>query len=374
MSIRKESYDISEKTGFLPERSNDIDLPPKFNPWKDIMDNYHDLVKSNEFCKRVEALPVLQTASLADDHLLKKAYSILTLLSHRYLIEGEGIGKKPTTKNVLPRSLAIPWVEVSKSLGVNPVVTYASVVLYNYCLIDDEGPLTADNIKMLHTFTGTRSEEWFYIGSVLVEIEAIEGLNAIEAAFIAIENGDIDGLTKLMIKIHESLEKMAAALKKMYDECDKTIFCDLIRHFFNGTIDETFFGEGGVKFEGVPEKHLFQGASAGQSSTLPTFDAFLGIVQENAYFMKQRGYMPKRHREFITEISQMPSVREYIAATKNPDLIGAYNKCIGSIASFRNGHYTLVMDYIGNAAGTGGTEKVESLLLSAKTKSETYYI
>ncbi|TKR86468.1 hypothetical protein L596_011058 [Steinernema carpocapsae] len=71
-----------------------------------------------------------------------------------------------------------------------------------------------------------------------------------------------------------------------------------------GYTEGPFKDQGGLILEGL--EHLgpqpISGASAAQSSTIQTFDAFLKIVHignSNNFLLKQRNFMPVPHRKFI---------------------------------------------------------------------------
>ena len=371
------TYGVSTKSGFLPEFENILHLPSYYDPWEDLLSSSNDLKKARRLRKEIESLSILSVSELKETRQWNRAYVVLSFLAHGYIwAEGE----KGIT-NILPASIAVPWVQVSTHLDLPPVITYAGCVLYNFKLKDTKGPLVAENLEMLTTFTGTRDEEWFYIGSLLVEIEAVKGLVGIEKAYEAILSKDNQQLSSCLTEIHASIKSMADALLRMKEECNPSVFYQQIRLYFNGTNDAKVFAQPFI-FDGVdPDEQVsYGGASAGQSSTLPAFDAFLDVQQHESYFEEQMKYMPPEHRSFIKAISKQPSVRIYIENTGSRELAAKYNECIKSIAAFRNRHFGLVKDYIiqqsrlqepnSQAKGTGGTENLEKLLQGARENSE----
>ena len=44
-------------------------------------------------------------------------------------------------KKTLPANLAVPWTGIANYLGLSPVVCHAAVVLWNYRLLDLDGPI-----------------------------------------------------------------------------------------------------------------------------------------------------------------------------------------------------------------------------------------
>ena len=114
---------------------------------------------------------------------------------------------------------------------------------------------------------------------------------------------------------------------------------------------------------------LYHGASAGQTTSIPSIDVFLGAKHtgpEQEFLQTMREYMPKKHRDFLETLEQLPSVREYVLQSNNPDLVAKYNSTIEAFGEFRRQHIVLVTRYIVNQrqhsvntsldmTGTGGT-------------------
>lgn len=77
----------------------------------------------------------------------RRAYCILSFIAHAYIY---GVANADTVDPVLPESIAIPWFEIAKILQVKPVVSYASVGLWNWYLLDPTGPkdLRFDSSKL----------------------------------------------------------------------------------------------------------------------------------------------------------------------------------------------------------------------------------
>ena len=83
------------------------------------------------------------------------------------------------------------------------------------------------------------------------------------------------------------------------------------------------------------------------------------------YLMEMRTYMPPQHVAFIEAVEKGPSVRDFVRAVKNPNLISVFNECVEIVADFRAKHLEYAGTYIhaqaqatpGNpsAVGTGGT-------------------
>jgi indoleamine 2,3-dioxygenase len=276
----------------------------------------------------------------------------------------------------LPQQLAVPWFEVSDRCGVKPVASYTSAALWNCCLKDESKPPSLDNMKTLFSFSGTRSEEWFYLVPLATEIAAVPGVKAAVDCFNAVEKGNTDEVVVNLKIVSEAIKAMTPILQKMYDECIPDEFFQLFRPFQGGTTLSKAFPNGLV-YKGVDETpKKYGGASAGQNSTVPVFDILLGIQHsggEKEFFNSQRWHMPRQHRQFLLYLSQRPSLKEFVMQNKyKEDLLGVYNQCIANLREFRSEHVELVQDYIINHAqkkpdaqkedggldtkGTGGTD------------------
>lgn len=60
-----------------------------------------------------------------------------------------------------------------------------------------------------------------------------------------------------------------------------------------------------------------------------------------------RPYMPGAHRDFLAEVSQLPSLREYVEANlSDTELTDAYNECLNKLRSWRGKHIAVVSKYI----------------------------
>jgi indoleamine 2,3-dioxygenase len=64
--------------------------------------------------------------------------------------------------SILPRQLAIPLTQIAGKMNAKPFMEYAqSYALYNWKRINQDGPVTFDNIKCIRQFAGSSSENGF---------------------------------------------------------------------------------------------------------------------------------------------------------------------------------------------------------------------
>lgn len=276
----------------------------------------------------------------------------------------------PHDFQILPVCIARPWHAVSQHLGLKPIITYAAVELYNYKLLDPEGPYDLSNLSVMHTFTGN-DEAWFYLISVAVEAVGATALKAIINAMEAVNAENCADLAKNLDIIATVIDKCTEILARMFEKNDPHIFYHRVRQYVAGWENSSELPSG-LFYEGVgpeydtssdPADQLpspfistdiastdtegsyrkYAGASAGQSSLFHCLDIALGVEHRptlptsssgdspstnmptscsagfgNAgrsvnHIHQMRRYMPGEHRDFIYALSRGPSIRKYIS-------------------------------------------------------------
>ena len=361
-------FDISEKTGFVPE------VPPIsrldnaiFSRWEELMDQLPAMIESSKLREQVDQLPEVEFSekTLKSEQEWRRAYLVLTFLSQGYIwMEGE-----KGLMNKIPKKLAMPWCTVAEHVTLQPVITYACTVHCNYELIDPKGPVGEDNLRAIATFTGTEDESWFYIAAIFVETAAVPGLKAMEQIFNAMAIDDHESVAKDLKIVAECLDNMRVGLNRMYERCDPKVFYLDVRPFQAGSKGLEAFPDG-IIYEGVdPPLRQYHGASAAQNSAIHAYDIFLGTRHTGSdleFLQTMRHYMPRKHREFLEMLSQQPSVHDFAVHSGNRELIKSYNQAVDAFGEFRSSHVVLVTRYIVmqkkhsvNASledkGTGGT-------------------
>ncbi|XP_032474472.1 indoleamine 2,3-dioxygenase 2 isoform X4 [Phocoena sinus] len=285
---------------------------------------------------------------------------------------------------VLPRTLALPLVEVSRNLGLPPILLHSDVVLANWATRNPGRPLEIRNLDPIVLFPGGESLRGFILVTVLVEKAAVPGIKALVQAVNAVLLPSPDSLLQALQQLRLSIKDITRALGQMHvvfwnlsldswtstkavlstDYVDPDIFYAVIRIFFSGWKDNPAM-PAGLLYEGVSKEPLhYSGASAAQSTVLHAFDEFLGVrhSKESADFLhRMRDYMPPSHRAFIEEIHSAPSLRDHILSSGNSQLLTAYNQCVEALAALRSYHLAMVTKYLITAAPKAKGRKTSHL-------------
>ena len=280
-------------------------------------------------------------------------------------MEGEG-----KTVDQLPKVLSIPYWEVSAHLGLPPVITYATSVLWNWRMKDPSVGLDVDNLCCQALFTGARDEEWFYLVSLFVELAAAPGIFAAQDCLEAVAVENEDRVLQCLETVCCSIKDMTCQIQKMYNECAPSFFFNQLRPFFAGSRNISSFPDGLV-FEGVQlEPIKYNGASAAQSSTLQVFDVLLGVKHSGTtkeFLEQQRWYMPREHRQFLLKLESYPPLRNFVLSSNNSSLKEAFDSCALQLRELRDKHVVLVTRYIVTPAIDAGRNKESGTLAKRGT-------
>ncbi|XP_063095803.1 indoleamine 2,3-dioxygenase 2 [Cavia porcellus] len=337
-------YHISEEYGFL--LPNPLkELPDYYQPWMEIATKLPHLIESHQLRARVNRMPLLSCRLLRGHRPRRLAHLLLSALAAGFVWqEGE---RQPM--QVLPRNLAIPLVEVSRTLGFPPILVHADLVLTNWTKKDPEGPLEISNLETIVSLPGGESLRGFVLVTVLVEKAAVPGIKALTQVISAIQQPDDDALLEALQRLRLSIQDITRTLGQMHDYVDPDIFYAVIRIFLSGWKDNPAMPVGLV-YEGVSAEPLgYSGGSAAQSSVLHAFDELLGVrhSKESADFLcRMRDYMPPSHKAFIEEIHAAPSLRDYVLSPGHARCLEAYNLCLEALVELRSYHITMVTKYL----------------------------
>ncbi|NXO01503.1 I23O2 dioxygenase, partial [Rhinopomastus cyanomelas] len=342
------AFQVSEEFGFLLPQPL-TELPAPYSPWMEVAQDLPELIASHRLRSRVQQMPQLNPRQLRGREELHLAHLVLSFIAMGYVWQE---GEEGTVK-ILPRNLAVPFWEVSQSLGLPPILSHADFVLSNWRKKDPNGPLEMRNLDTIISLPGGESLRGFVLVTLLVEKAAVPGIQAVVQAVWAIQQQDEEALHRALHELAEAIMAMSRALRRMRDHVDPAVFYAVIRIFLSGWKDNPAMPDGLV-YEGVSEEPMeFSGGSAAQSTVLHVFDEFLGIHHspECATFLhRMRDYMPPPHRAFVGAISRAPSLKQHVVSSGDARLRQAFNQCVSALADFRSHHITIVTQYISLAA------------------------
>nr|XP_061811530.1 indoleamine 2,3-dioxygenase 2-like [Nerophis lumbriciformis] len=339
-----DAYHVSEELGFiLPEPLQD--LPPYYTPWMDIAYRVPELVLTHELRSHINKMPNLSVEFLKRHRELRLAHLALGVMTMGYVWqEGDNDPVK-----MLPRTLAVPYWELSQRLGLPPILTHADAVLANWRKKDPEGPLDIENLELVVGIPGGESVKGFFIVTLMVERAAIPALRSIPKVINGVRSGDIEAVVEALGDISYSLSNMAESLRLMHVHVDPSVFYGTMRIFLSGWKDNPCMPKGLV-YEGVQAKPMeYSGGSAAQSSLLHCFDELLGVQHEpksGGFLTSMRNYMLPAHKQLIQDISSQPSLRTFVQRQANERLTEAFQECIGKLLALRSYHITVVSRFI----------------------------
>lgn len=365
-------YDIS-KYGFMPERCCKI-LPEKFSFFQEALDNLPE-TKCNDYREVLARLPkydvILHNIDTLTDPELKFMYSILCMMTQRYVWCTGVADAKLYAK--IPDIIGIPLWQVSQKLGIAISLTYAAVDLWNW---SNEGTeLTLDNMTVNFSMTGDPSEFWFY--KIMNVIEGHGGYMLLEFLRVHQYFNDEARVVDFLNRLKENLKYSTKIIGRMTDHCDPNFFFNKLRIYLSGSKNTNL--PDGLQIDLTPVGGQVitlknSGGSAAQSTLIQVYDALLGIKHDhgNDFLVDMRQYMPKKHRNYLERISELPSLREFVEGSNNEALHESFGAVVKQLNHFRQVHLKLVHRYIvdmvkqaekdANAhgeKGSGGTDPVE---------------
>jgi indoleamine 2,3-dioxygenase len=153
-------YDVSQEAAFVPELVTASSLPPLFTPIEALVSDpsLAESITSAKLRGKVQELPRYHQDDFVNLTVAEKRRMlvILTFVAHGY-VWGNG-----DVKSRLPETIAVPLCHLSEELGIVPLGTYATTVLWNSRMKDRAQGWVLENVLIDFTFTGTDDEALFY--------------------------------------------------------------------------------------------------------------------------------------------------------------------------------------------------------------------
>jgi len=342
-------YDVDVYNGFLPSEPPADTLPSAYAAWDELNLQMTLDLKAQNFCNKIAALPLLEVGALSKV-AADRAMLLLGGFAHAYV--------KESKRKVIPKQIAIPWVTIAKELKRLPIITHSALSLQNWRLKNANQPLCPENLTTQISFTGTPTETWFFNATTNIEKIGAKAIPLLlESTYLA-NKENYDQAIPLLEQVLPICKKLFNALKRMYEECDPSIFFHELRPFFDSFVNVRYTGT-------TPEIRSYPGGSAAQSSLLQFFDMVLGVEYGNnpsrTFLLEMRDFMPFPHKTFLNFIEKEFNLK---AARKKDKAINELcNELVQFLIDFRNEHLKMVSQYIVRPAqksqkgttGTGGT-------------------
>ncbi|XP_072491214.1 indoleamine 2,3-dioxygenase 1 [Notamacropus eugenii] len=352
-----EEFHISKNLGFILEDPLE-ELPDCYQVWVTLAKNLPFLIQNGQFRKEVEQLPELNISQLQGHKEKRLAHLALAVITMGYVWQDKDV------MQVLPRKIAVPFCEISRQLGLPPIMVYADCVLANWKKKDPLGPMTYENMDTLFAFPGGDCSKGFFLVSLLVEKAAASAIKVIPNIFEAIKSKNVESLKKSLRTVASSIHEAIEVFNLVHKHVNPEDFFGTLRIYLSGWKNNPLLPNG-LMYEGVWDTpKMFSGGSAAQSSVVQCFDALLGIQHDTAeektsakFLEEMRDYMPSSHKDFLEAITSSLSLRDFVISSDDAALRKEYNECIRALVALRSYHIQVVTKYIINPANKQNNEK-----------------
>jgi indoleamine 2,3-dioxygenase len=267
---------------------------------------------------------------------------------------------------VVPQSLAVPLVKVSKALGIAPVLTFADTVLWNWELVNPGLPTKLENMRITNLFSGTDDERNFYAVSVRAELQGVEIIHVLENYHSLPNITDITSISRIsrdLFRLAELINDIGDIIQSVKEACDPHVFYRDIRPWLEGSDAKGPTSLGWI-YEGVSDSAALDlsGPSGGQSGVIHALDVFLDVDHKLQYrrspapsesnrqadrgFMERMTrYMPGSHRQYLNRLAATPRpIRDLVQRT--PSLREPYNSAVKALKRLRDVHMRIACYYI----------------------------
>ncbi|VDN97108.1 unnamed protein product [Rodentolepis nana] len=369
-----EDYRISPVSGCLLRQPTTP--PPALIPYKKLLEHSHQLLQEGKIREAIEKLPQLDTSQLSKHEEKRLAHKILAFLASQYVWQDGD--KNPA--EVLPAVLAMPLMEVSIELGCQPILGHIDLVLSN-CFPEKTQLLRRQ--AFYTEYLPSAQENWYPFIEITADIELTfcDIAKIMMHVISGIKRKNVESVVDCLLKMAELMSIMSEQLALLLRELDpKAFYCEM-RPFlsgwshgkiskglvYEGVPDSVLTGgeSGSLSGGTIPKKRIYLGASAGQSVSLQSLDAFLGIkhFDDTEEFLENlRCYMITEHRRFIEDLGKHVQLRDFIEVVNSEELKKAYNTCIKAMLHLRHEHVNIVTKFIlePSAAFTANVESLKS--------------
>jgi indoleamine 2,3-dioxygenase len=376
---------VSTTRGFLPRQEPVVELPSEFAAVESILQRMPIKTLSGEpgllanftFGDTAEKeLPDLsdQVEKYRNDLVVMNAlYRDYSFIASAYLLEpcherylrGEpyGLGRQ-----VLPRNISLPIVEIAAIAGFKPFMEYAgSYALFNYRLDDPSKGLEYDNLRLVRAFEHGLDPSSSEAGFVLVHIAMVKESGPLIKGTVDMLEGcgvqDREKFNEGLRTLVGASRNVNAVMNTMWNRSKPGSYTSF-RTFIFGITSQSMFPDG-VIYEGVSEEPMsFRGESGANDSMIPLCDNLLQINMPETpltdILKDFRQYRPGNHREFLEAVRDQSETLGLKAFALQDSVSAAlYLQALDQVRDFRWRHWCFTREYIlkhtSHPTATGGS-------------------
>eukprot|EP00947_MAST-08B_sp_MAST-8B-sp1_P006080 g6080.t1 len=421
----KVKYGLTD-LGFLGREARRL-ADPYFAPWEDLSRRLPELNSATRSSSSSSSsgsgaaagapplrqevdlsLPELDAARLGrkeDDW--RRAYVLLGQVVHSYCAalraeeeaELKAAGAEPKMSPpplVVPPQLAKPWHAVCDKLGLPCVLTAVGTDCWNWKKKNPKKAVELDNMDVLSSITGTRSEAYFHLLPAAMHARAgvddfVPRLSGVPKMILDKDTDEIDSLLRDAASLLIDYRRIFEKVRKVVDPEE---FYNVYRPYLAG-----FFprgarlagADGGARLdlhETIEDGHAVgdnpddivtraKGPSAGQSTIVALIDLVCGIEHDPAgeagkFQAEMLGYMPDPHKALVLdtrrgleECAETPlgcrNIRYYVMR-QQPKLQRVYNEAVEALVALRKFHLDQALRYLERTKKGTGASTFRSLL------------
>lgn len=314
---------LSTARGFLTLEAPRLELPPQYQPWRELAARLPALHRTLALRRAVDGLPTLTVGpDELPDRCLARAASLLGILAHAYghLLPGPACPPPP--------ALQRPWDQVSARLGRKATtLTYVDVILQNwrYRGAATGGPVRLDRVDLATPTVGTEAERVFYLAQVELLDRAAPLLAAVARAQEAVLADEVDVLRDI-------LAELATLLRRVSNET----FAQVDPNEHSDTHVDPVLWAKTVASLAIPLRAGVIGPGGASSPVVHVLDA---LFERHVYrssvgheSMANRRGFPKHWQDFIRATGAV-SIRDYVEERGDPSLAGLFNAAFYAYAS-----------------------------------------
>lgn len=299
----------------------------------------------------------------SDVFSLRRAFVMLTFITHVYV---RGVLKHEQLLSTIPLQISEPLIAMSGSLGVQPIVSFASTAQFNVLPFTEE--TTDDNLPVFGSATGTPDEVWFYKCSVMIERCAPRFIElTLKTMQDLQDNNNLADAAESMATMVQLLDSFSTKLSRVREHCKPALFYNNIRPYLAGWKHDPLLPKG-VQY-GNAGHFSYVGGNAGQSPLMQLVDIVLGIEHAGDFCSNMFACMPTSDQVVLRYFKGKSSLRALSMACKDKAVIAQFNRVVRAVYRFRDLHLTIVSEYIikpasevnGSDRGTGGSDPIKLL-------------